>query len=62
IALAQRFFQLPLYQHFRQTAIAKEQQIGLKLGNITFNGVIDLVGNNWILDYKSDRSRLRAAY
>ena len=56
IALAQRFFQLPMYQHFRQTATAKEQQISLKLGNITFNGVIDLVGNNWILDYKSDRT------
>ncbi len=56
IALAQRFFQLPIYQHFRSTAIAKEQQISLKLGNITFNGVIDLVGDNWILDYKSDRT------
>lgn len=55
IALAQRFYQLPMYQHFRQTAVAKEQQVSLKLGNITFNGVIDLVGNNWILDYKSDR-------
>ena len=41
---------------FRNTAIAKEQQISLKLGNITFNGVIDLVGDNWILDYKSDRT------
>ena len=56
ISLAQRFFQLPLYKHFRQTAIAKERQISLQLGNITFNGVIDLVGNNWILDYKSDRA------
>ncbi|WP_019508847.1 exodeoxyribonuclease V subunit beta [Pleurocapsa sp. PCC 7319] len=55
ISLAQRFFHLPMYQHFRQTAVAKEQQISLKLGHITFNGVIDLVGNNWVLDYKSDR-------
>jgi len=56
IALAQRFFQLPMYQRFRRTAIAKEQQISLQLGNITFNGVIDLVGDDWILDYKSDRT------
>ena len=56
IALAQRFFQLPIYQHFRQTAIAKEQQISLELGKLTFNGVIDLVGNDWVLDYKSDRA------
>ncbi|MDJ0573423.1 MAG: UvrD-helicase domain-containing protein [Pleurocapsa sp. MO_192.B19] len=56
ITLAQRFFQLPIYQHFRHTAVAKEQQISFQLGKITFNGVIDLVGDNWVLDYKSDRS------
>lgn len=56
IALAQRFFQLPIYQHFRHTAIAKEKQISWQLGKLTFNGVIDLVGDNWILDYKSDRN------
>ncbi len=56
IALAQRFFQLPIYQHFRHTAVAKEQQISLQLGKLTFNGVVDLVGDNWVLDYKSDRA------
>ncbi|MEM8832460.1 MAG: UvrD-helicase domain-containing protein [Cyanobacteria bacterium P01_G01_bin.19] len=56
IALAQRFFQLPVYKYFRQTAIAKERQISLQLGKLTFNGVIDLVGDNWVLDYKSDRT------
>ena len=56
IALAQRFFQLPIYHHFRHTAVAKEQQISLQLGKLTFNGVIDLVGNDWVLDYKSDRT------
>jgi ATP-dependent helicase/nuclease subunit A len=56
IALAQRFFQLPMYQYFCHTAIAKEQPISLQLGKITFNGVIDLIGNDWILDYKSDRN------
>ncbi|MCC0176264.1 UvrD-helicase domain-containing protein [Waterburya agarophytonicola K14] len=56
IALAHKFFQLPMYEYFRNTAIAKEQQVSLQLGKITFNGVIDLVGNNWILDYKSDRT------
>ena len=56
IALAMRFFKLPLYQQLRQTTIAKEQQISFQLDRITFNGVIDLVGNDWILDYKSDRN------
>ena len=56
IALAVRFFKLPVYQQLRQTAIAKEQQISFKLDQITFNGVIDLVGKDWVLDYKSDRT------
>ena len=56
IALAIRFFKLPIYQHLRQTAVAKEQQISFKLDRLTFNGVIDLVGNDWVLDYKSDRT------
>jgi ATP-dependent helicase/nuclease subunit A len=55
IAIAKRFFQLPIYQYWRQTAIAKEQQISYQLDRLTFNGVIDLVGDNWVLDYKSDR-------
>ena len=55
IALAIRFFKLPVYQQLRQTAVAKEQQISFQLDQITFNGVIDLVGENWVLDYKSDR-------
>jgi ATP-dependent helicase/nuclease subunit A len=53
--MAQQFWQLPVYQPFRDHAIAKEQQISLQIGKIIFNGVIDLVGDNWVLDYKSDR-------
>ena len=44
-----------MYQHLRQTAVAKEQQISFKLDRLTFNGVIDLVGDDRVLDYKSDR-------
>lgn len=56
IALARRFFQLPMYRHLRHTAVAKERQISFQLDRLTFNGVIDLVGDNWVLDYKSDRT------
>ena len=56
IALAKQFFRQPMYQYFRQTAIAKERQVSLQLGKLTFNGIVDLVGNDWILDYKSDRT------
>ncbi|AFZ37811.1 UvrD/REP helicase [Stanieria cyanosphaera PCC 7437] len=55
IALASRFWQHPQYQSFYTTAIAKEAKITLQIQQITFTGVIDLVGENWILDYKSDR-------
>ena len=56
VSLAQRFQQIPTYQPFRHNAIAKEKQVRLQLGQITFIGVVDLVGDNWILDYKSARS------
>ena len=56
INLAHRFYQVPIYQPFRQNAIAKEKQVKLQLGQINFIGVVDLVGDNWVLDYKSDRS------
>ncbi|GAB4228541.1 MAG: hypothetical protein Kow0049_09670 [Stanieria sp.] len=55
IALASRFWQHPQYQSFQTTAIAKETKISLSIQHITFTGVIDLVGENWVLDYKSDR-------
>ncbi|MGK7937809.1 MAG: UvrD-helicase domain-containing protein, partial [Xenococcaceae cyanobacterium] len=56
VSLAQRFQQISAYQPFRHNAIAKEKQVRLQLGQITFIGVVDLVGDNWILDYKSDRA------
>jgi ATP-dependent helicase/nuclease subunit A len=55
LALAHRFYLLPIYQSFRDTATAKEKQINLSIGSISFNGVVDLVGDNWVLDYKTDR-------
>jgi ATP-dependent helicase/nuclease subunit A len=56
MAIARQFFQLTTYKFFRDTAIKKERRITLQLGKITFNGIIDLVGHNWVLDYKSDRT------
>ena len=56
VSLAQRFYQVPIYQPFYQNAKAREQQVRLQLGAITFTGVVDLVGDNWVLDYKSDRA------
>lgn len=55
IALAHRFWQHPQYQSFQTQIIAKETKISLQIEQITFTGAIDLVGENWVLDYKSDR-------
>ena len=56
MTIAKQFFQLRTYKFFRDTATKKEQRITLQLGKITFNGIVDLVGHNWVLDYKSDRA------
>lgn len=51
--LAQRFRTDPLYQPYGQGK--KEQYIRLKQGGITFNGYVDLVGEDFVLDFKTDR-------
>jgi ATP-dependent helicase/nuclease subunit A len=43
------------YKTFRDTAIKKEQSVKVKIGTIDFFGVVDLLGKDWLLDYKSDR-------
>ncbi|VEP14101.1 putative helicase [Hyella patelloides LEGE 07179] len=43
------------YKIFRDTAIKKEHPVNLKIGKINFSGVVDLLGKDWLLDYKSDR-------
>ena len=52
--LVNRFLNQSIYKTFRNTAITKEERITLTLGNITFTGIVDLLGKDWILDYKSD--------
>ncbi|RMG10182.1 MAG: DNA helicase UvrD [Cyanobacteria bacterium J055] len=54
IEFAENFDRHPDFISFRQGAIAKEKTVILEFGGLTFNGVIDLVGKDWILDYKTD--------
>ena len=49
------FLNNDLYKTFRDTAIKKEHPVNLKIGEINFFGVVDLLGKDWLLDYKSDR-------
>ena len=53
--LVNKFLNHPIYKSFRNSAIEKEKRVTIKLGNITFTGIVDLLGKDWILDYKSDR-------
>lgn len=54
IALAQRFEQ-PDFAPFRQAIESREKPVTLSLGRLTFNGVVDLVGQDWVLDFKTDQ-------
>jgi ATP-dependent helicase/nuclease subunit A len=54
IDLAQNFDRHPNFAPFRQGAIEKEKSVTLEFGGLTFNGIVDLVGENWVLDYKTD--------
>ncbi len=53
IALAQRFEQVPIFTPLRQASGSREQPVTLTLGQLTFNGVVDLVGQDWVLDFKT---------
>lgn len=54
--LVTEFLNNDLYKTFRDTAIKKEYPVNLKIGKINFFGVVDLLGKDWLLDYKSDRN------
>ena len=54
--LVGEFLNNDLYKTFRDTAIKKEHPVNLKVGEINFFGVVDLLGKDWLLDYKSDRN------
>jgi len=55
IALAQRFEQVPVFTPLRQASESREQPVTLTLGRLTFNGIVDLVGQDWVLDFKTNQ-------
>lgn len=54
IDLANNFRQHPEFAPFRQPHLLREKPIQLLLEGITLNGIADLVGDGWVLDYKTD--------
>jgi ATP-dependent helicase/nuclease subunit A len=55
LELAQRFRTDLVYKSFRERTVDREKVVRLKLGTATLNGVIDVVGDDFVLDFKSDQ-------
>ncbi len=53
--LANRFRESEVYAPYRQEPISREQSVILAMASITFHGEVDLVGKDFVLDFKTDR-------
>ena len=55
MSLAETFRQSSTFAQFRETAVAKEYPISVTIQQIALNGTADLIGQDWVLDYKTNR-------
>lgn len=55
LALAMRFDSEALYAPWRAEISAREHPVQLALGGLTLNGVVDALGPDFVLDFKTDR-------
>lgn len=55
INLAKDFDNTEVFRQFWETENRREVELNLTWAGIRFNGRADRVGDNWVLDYKSDR-------
>ena len=53
--LAQSFQSDSAYQQYRLDEVAQEQSVSLQFGGLTLNGKVDLVGDDFVLDFKTDQ-------
>ncbi|PZV14914.1 MAG: hypothetical protein DCF21_12290 [Leptolyngbya sp.] len=56
LTLAQHFHQVEVYAPHRAAATHSEQPISITVGGLILNGVIDLVGEDYVLDFKTDQT------
>ena len=56
LELAHRFYSADAYDKQRQGNLDWEKKISLDVGALTLNGVVDLAGDNFVLDFKTDRA------
>ena len=54
--LAQSFQTDSAYQQYRSDSFDWEQSVSLRVGGLTLNGKIDLVGDDFVLDFKTDQT------
>lgn len=53
--LAQAFRQSPVYAAHRTGTLHWEYPVSLTMGDLTLNGVVDLIGEDFVLDFKTDQ-------
>lgn len=53
VELAKRFDEVADFTPFKQGK--REKSVNLKMGKLTLNGIIDVLGENWVLDFKTDQ-------
>ncbi|MEA5594796.1 BREX-3 system P-loop-containing protein BrxF [Rivularia sp. UHCC 0363] len=53
LELAKRFDEVADFTPFKQGE--REKSVNLKIGKLTLNGIIDVLGENWVLDFKTDQ-------
>ncbi|GAX39031.1 UvrD-helicase domain-containing protein [Nodularia sp. NIES-3585] len=55
LELAKRFDEVENFAPFRQANTQWEQPVTLSIGRLTLNGIVDLLGSDWVLDFKTDQ-------
>jgi ATP-dependent helicase/nuclease subunit A len=56
LTLAQAFHHSPVYAVHRAGATHWEHPVSLTVGDLTLHGVVDLVGEDFVLDFKTDQA------
>ena len=54
--LAQSFQTDSAYQQYRSDEVVWEQSVSLTVDGLTLNGKVDLVGDDFVLDFKTDQT------
>jgi ATP-dependent helicase/nuclease subunit A len=55
LKLARRFDEVESFATFHQADTQWEQTVSLSMGRLTLNGIVDLLGPEWVLDFKTDQ-------